>query len=196
VVARSRSSSGPQGRLSVDDARDDGKVDTGSDSPLVDRALLAALDEALGAVAAAIPWAERDSNRVVWHEGSSATPAWVPTWATGVCELFEACAEIEMADVGNGWFVHPLESGPPDDPFVPREVARSGPCFPLGTDGGGGWFVVGDDGVVWRLPPGLLRDGVYDPAPGQPVEHVASSVRGFVELMHALAVEASTCDDE
>ena len=60
----------------------------------------------------------------------------------------------------------------------------------------GSKFVVGDDGVVWRLPPGLPRDGVYDPAPDQPVEHVASSVRGFVELMHALAVEASTCDDE
>ena len=170
-------------------------MEAGSVSQGVDRTLLAALDEALVSVAAAIPWAERDGNRVVWHEGAPAEPDGVPAWAARVRELFVACVEIKMADVGNGWFVHPLGSDPPDDPFVPREVARSGRCFPLGTDGGGGWFVVADGGAVSRLPPGLIRDGVYDPAPDQPVEQVASSVRGFVELMHAEAVEASTCDD-
>lgn len=154
--------------------------------------LLEQLDEALALVPEKIPWAERTGNCVVWAEPDDA--GWSPSRFPQVQDLFEHCREIRMADVGTGWFVHRRRAAPDDAPDVPRHVDGLGSCYALGSDGGGGWFVVAGDGEVVALPPGLLRDGRYEQPAGPQARLIARSVVDFLELLlgHATSTAHGT----
>ena len=145
-------------------------------------ALLTQLDDELARIADAIPWADRDGNRVVFGRCDVADAVAPPT---GWEELFDAVVEIRMADVDVGWFVHPPERGSPGE-FVPQVVEGVGGCVPLGSDGGGAWLIVAEiDGVhaLWHLPDGRVVDGVVQITPGTAPTLVARSPGEFVEAM-------------
>lgn len=151
------------------------------DERAVDGRLLVDLDTLLARVPDAIPWAERSGNRVEFHE--SAPPERADDARdrpSGLSQLYDLCASISMADVDNGWFVHPEARADRDDEFIPRSIDGRGRCSPLGSDGVGGWLVVDDDGAVLLLTEGPIRRNRYEPQAADSVRELAGSVRALI----------------
>ena len=149
----------------------------------VDRRLLAELDTLLARVPDAIPWAERPANSVDFVESpSSSTLRDTRVDPAGVSELYALCSSISMADVDNGWFIHPRARADRDDEFIPRSIVGRGPCFPIGSDGVGGWLVVDDEGAVLMLAEGAIRANRYEPAGSDSVVVAAESIRGLIRF--------------
>ena len=163
---------------------EEGDVASEDDSGPVDLEMLVDLDAALARVPDAVPWADRSENSVEFRDVREPNaPAGDTPRPPGVAELYELCGSIDMADVDNGWFVHPAHRAERDDEFIPRAILGRGSCFPLGSDGVGGWLVVDDDGAVLLLAEGVISGNRYEPPDPDSVREIAGSIRGLVEFL-------------
>lgn len=164
------------------------------DARFVDQQMLVDLDTALAQVPDAIPWADRSENRVEFADSTEQrSPPDDRARPRGVSELYDLCVSIDMADVDNGWFVHPAHRAhraERDDEFIPRSILGRGSCFPLGSDGVGGWLVVDDDGVVVLLSEGVISGNRYEPRDTNSVVTIAGSIRGLVAFFIERAAAA------
>lgn len=153
--------------------------------------LLTELALAARSVPEYVPWAEPSSNVV--ELAASGKPvldtlegmAFPGEWRA----LYEACMEIRLADVENGYFVHPVS-------HVIADIRRGAPTHTTGTheltilpfasDGGGGLFGFSESGEVYFLPPGRVTDGVYA-SDSKEFAVFTSSITDFIRALLARA---------
>ena len=106
----------------------------------------------------------------------------------GLVEFYTACDGVRLPDIHNGYFLRPIRSLIElDDAAEPRVVLSPSPIHVVyfGCTGGGDLLVVDrETGRVLLLPPGSLREGVYNGSSGT-VRVVGTGIADFVENLVA-----------
>ncbi|MEU7525111.1 hypothetical protein AB0A74_05210 [Saccharothrix sp. NPDC042600] len=106
--------------------------------------------------------------------------------------FYRHVSEVDLPDVFNGFFIHPLNTVLANlpDPLTPKHAPglTDSSLVVFGSDGGGTLFALGtEDGVVYVLPVGEIRDGAYLGGGAEPGRAVFQDLWDFLGwLLHAV----------
>lgn len=108
-------------------------------------------------------------------------------FAKWLAELYSVCDGLSLPDVHVGYFVKPAAKiKVPHRSTEPETLLLSGSelrVLPFGSTGGGDLFAVeATEGSVFILPPGPVKNGVYD-GRGTKARKLTESISQFLELL-------------
>ncbi|MDX3193476.1 SMI1/KNR4 family protein [Streptomyces sp. MN03-5084-2B] len=104
-------------------------------------------------------------------------------------EFYRHVSRVDLPDVHNGFFVHPLSQVLDNEkngtPVRAPALTGSG-IVVFGSDGGGALFALdGTGSPVYLLPPGAVRDGTYE-GRFDPPRVIAASLPEFLEWLRSV----------